>query len=71
MANKDDGGLGLVNIRVKHEALLYGWIKDCETNPQIANLANTFLGDYVKDSVIWHFNLKSDHSQEIFKGTSF
>ena len=28
--NKEDGGLGLVDIKTKHRALICNWIKHCE-----------------------------------------
>ena len=70
-ANKEDGGMGLVNIRVKHESLLANWIQDCKNNPQIGNLAKHFLGEMVQDDYIWSLNISFKDSQKCFRGVSF
>ena len=71
MLNKEDGGLGLVNIQIKHEALLYNWINDCREFENIRNLAAYHLGKYVTDNSIWGFNLNKLDSQCCFRGNSF
>ena len=47
MLNKEDGGLGLVNICVKHESLLCNWITDCDMYDKICNLARYYLGGWL------------------------
>ena len=69
--SKVNGGLGLVDIKSKHEALLCNWITDCEQNQSISNLAEAFLGPAVKDSLIWQFNLTQKESKKLFPGNSF
>ena len=69
--NKDEGGLGLVNIRMKHEALLCNWIVDCKKFDSIRNLARYFLGSFVEDGSIWQFNLNVQDSEKLFPGNSF
>ena len=71
MLNKDEGGLGLVNIRLKHDALLCNWIMDCERYDNIRNLAQYFLGPFVEHGNIWRFNLNGQDSRKLFPGDSF
>ena len=52
---KEDGGLGLVDIRAKHKSLLFNWILDTMHYPKIQNLAKYFLGPYIQDERIWQF----------------
>ena len=69
--NKSDGGLGLVNIRMKHKALLCNWITDCKKFPMIRNLAEYHLGPCVVNGHIWEFNLNIKDSRSCFPGKSF
>ena len=69
--SKEEGGLGLVNIRKKHEALLIGWVKDCQQHDKIRNLATYFLGNSVNDGQIWKWNLNSADCQTLFPGDGF
>ena len=69
--SKKEGGLGLVNIRIKHESLLCSWINDCKDNKQIGNLAKAFLGNVVDGNQIWEFNLRRCDSEQMFPGDSF
>ena len=41
---KEDGGLGLVDIRAKHKSLLFNWILDSMHFEKIQNLTKYFLG---------------------------
>ena len=68
---KEDGGLGLVDLKIKHRALLFNWIKDCSKFPEIANLAKSFLGNYVQEGILWQFNLTRKDGEKYFKGQSF
>ena len=67
--SNQDGSLNLVDIRKKHESLLYNWINDCEHNAQIKNLAEYFLGPHL--DTIWQYSLRKEDSVKIFKGDSF
>ena len=72
-ANREEGGLGLVNVESKHKSLLFNWLSDCRKFPNIANLARTFLGaknDYELEKC-WNENLTMQDSTEIYPGTSF
>ena len=71
MLNKEDGGLGLVNIRVKHESLLCNWIIDCDKHEKIHNLAKYYLGETVEGGLIWKFNLSFKDSKKYMPGHSF
>ena len=68
--SKDNGGYGLVDIKAKHQALLFTWISDCR-NPQILNLAQAFLGKSVQEGVVWNFNLNKKDSKTVFGCKSF
>ena len=70
-ANREDGGLGLVDMASKHQALLYNWVNDCFKYPIIGNLAQAFLGDKFSLECIWKTNLKGKDSKELFPGSSF
>ena len=71
MKNKEDGGLGLVDIRKKHVSLLFNWVNDCQSNLQIGNLAEWFINKHVKDGKIWKFNLSARDSKQIYKDRTF
>ena len=43
MLSKENGGLGLVNLRLKHQALIMGWIKKCKYDEILYKLAQHFL----------------------------
>ena len=70
-ANKEDGGLGLVDVKTKHFAILCNWLNDCESNLEIKNLAKVFLGETVCDNLIWQFNLSGHDSKLIFRAIVF
>ena len=69
--HKSEGGLGLVDIKSKHEALLYNWIVDCKRYNNIKTLAQAFLGKSVTDDVIWKCNMSYKDSKMIFVGDTF
>ena len=69
--SKEDGGLGLVNIKVRHEALLCNWVKDAIECEQIRNLAEYHLGRLVREGRIWQLNLNQKDSVCLFNGNSF
>ena len=66
--NREDGGLGLVNIRTKHQALLCTWIRDAIDYPDIRNLAEYYLGNNMK---VWCYNLTGSDSQKMYPGDNF
>ena len=72
-ANKECGGLGLVNIVSKHTSLLLNWIIECREHREIANLAITALGVKNIDDLerIWASNLTKTDSKTTFPGGSF
>ena len=63
MSRKIDGGLGLVNIKVKHKALICSWVTECERNAHIRNLAEYFLGTVVNNEIVWCLNLTRKDSE--------
>ena len=71
--NKEDGGLGLIDLQTKHKSLLLSWMLECKNNALIANLANSALGvSHPSDPMwIWSLNLNGEDSQLIFPGNSF
>ena len=69
--NKEDGGLGLVNIKVTHQALLCNWATECFNIHPIMNLASTLLDPKVKEKWFWSLNLTRKDAEHIFPGTSF
>ena len=69
--DRKDGGLGLVDIKTKHESLLCNWINDCEEFEQIRTLAEYHLGPSVQRNLIWEVNLTRKDSQICFPGNSF
>ena len=69
--NHEDGGLGLVNIRTKHKALLFNWICDSISDNAISNLAIHFLGDKMCEGAVWRMNLSKRDSKDFCKGSSF
>ena len=68
---KKEGGLGLVDIKTKHEALLVNWINDFNSIPQIGNLAMYFIGVHVTGGNIWQFNMTQKDSEQMFPGSGF
>ena len=68
---KEDSGLGLVNIKEKHKALLFNWINDALMNAKIENLAICFLGEHAKEGQIWRYNCNLRDSKLFFPGSSF
>ena len=69
--HKNDGGLGLVDVKIKHESLLVNWINDCVEHEEINNLAAYFLGPFMIDNVIWQLNLNESDSVQHFPGNDF
>ena len=69
--NKFEGGLGLVDIRTKHVALLTNWIIDCKENHNIENLAVNSFGIMVLEGQIWKLNLTKKDSEILFPGNTF
>ena len=66
--SKTDGGLGLVDLKAKHQSLLFSWILDCRNNSQISNLCKTSLR-YEPDWV-WSANL-NEHDSKLLFGNTF
>ena len=64
---KHFGGLGLVDIRKKHLALLINWIKIAKTNKEIWVLARNHFGDYMENDFIWKCNISPDDVKLNFK----
>ena len=62
--SKELGGLGLVDIRVKHKLILAKWVKYAQTDMVIHELANEALDGWCVKDFIWKVNLsKEDISQ--------
>ena len=54
---KSAGGLGLVDFRAKHTALLVNWVSRIRSNPILHELAAYFIGNHVENDMIWKYNL--------------
>ena len=67
--NKNDGGLGLIDIRTKHEALLYNWVVDSKYNANIKNMMDGFLG--LDSELLWECNLTGKDSKKYIPGNTF
>ena len=69
--NKDHGGLCLISLQFKQNALLCKWPVFCHNNRKIRNLARAFLGELVNENYIWKLNLSIKDSETIFNGKTF
>ena len=69
--SKKEGGLGLVNLKQRHKALLFNWIAACINNENMFNLASYFIGKTIDPSLIWELNLTKKDSVKTFPGVSF
>ena len=56
---KHNGGLGLVDLKARHQALLFKWIKIIHKDQKIGSLANFFLGNVNISSDLWTCNVKT------------
>ena len=71
MLNKEAGGLGLVNLRLRHQSLLINWIKIIQGNTQVRNLAKYFLGEALEDNAIFKVNLNKKHINQLYPKHNF
>ena len=69
MQPKDQGGLGLVNLRYKHKSLLIKWVQIARQNASIKTLANASLG-YDLDLLI-RANLNKKDCNKLFPKGNF
>ena len=66
--NKDQGGMGLVDLKAKHQSLQIAWIKKIHTNPEVESLACFFLGrDYILNDSLWKANMCESDARKIGK----
>ena len=66
--DKSQGGLGLVDLVAKHQALQFNWIKRINENPEIRALANYFLGEHVvNENLIWKANISQADAKAMGK----
>ena len=70
-ANKEDGGMGLMDIERKHTALMLTWQRQCIDNECVRNLAEAFLGPWASSTWLWKLNLNEDDCRKKFCGDSF
>ena len=70
-AGKYEGGVGLVDIKAKHKALLFNNILDAKKDVQIKNLVVTLLGESAQNDNIWEFNMNMPDSKKTFRGEGF
>ena len=54
---KEHSGLGLVDLKAKHNSLIINWVKLTKTNPIISELAKFFLGNKLDVQEYWQCNL--------------
>ena len=70
--SKENGGLGLADLKAKHNSLLLNWTTIMYQDSKIGNLANYYLGDEVNDKILWLFNLNErDMALKYSNCTSF
>ena len=67
--SRENGGLGLVNLVKKYQALSTSWIYLCITNPSCCNLAEYFLK--VPERMIWKCNLSKQDAENMFSEAYF
>ena len=63
--SKEQGGLGLANLKMRDRAMKISWIKILENSPKVANLAYNFLEPKM-GSDIWLCNLNSKDIDLLF-----
>ena len=56
--NKDDGGLGLVNLQVKEKALKIAWVQTLKKDVELSNLVYSCITPELKEK-IWECNLST------------
>ena len=69
--SKNNGGLGLVDLRAKQISLMLRWVKLYFENSTICNIANQFLGAKAKEHDIWSCNLTEEDAQVIIPTNSY
>ena len=65
-ANKDSGGLGLIDLEKKESSLKATWPKILQANPKFAVTAYELINSDLQDN-IWRCNLKAEHCQLVTK----
>ena len=68
--NKENGGLGLVDLKKKHDALKVAWVTRLHKKEKIANLAYELLKNQYGHHV-WLCNLKPKELSELFSLDNF
>ena len=69
-ANKEDGGLGLANLQVKHKALRIQWVYKTFENPLIAAMANDSLDNQIGEK-LWEAHLTKTDIHSMFPRNNF
>ena len=64
-ANRDDGGAGLADIKLKDRALKTSWLKILQTDSMLAECANKNLGGIQED--IWRVNIAPKDVIKMFR----
>ena len=68
---KQFGGLGLVNLEIKHKALNVKWVQTMARNDKIKNLAKQFLNMDKIFEIMWNCNLSINDARKINLNTGF
>ena len=68
--NKDQGGLGLINLQAKQGALKAQWIFDIQQNDIMKYLADYFLGNKANE-LLWQTNMLKEDVKKHFKVQNF
>ena len=68
--NKESGGLGLVNLRIKDMSLKCSWVVLLQVNPCFASMIYCIYDIKLQD-VIWKCNLDPHDAIEVFKDECF
>ena len=66
----DNGGAGLVNMRLKHKALRIQWVAKIKHNETLCNIAKNFLKTEL-EQLVWEASMTRKQICEIFKHDNF
>ena len=59
MCSKQNGGLGLANLQLRHKSILLSWINHVKENSIISELANYFTDNLFSSGLLWKLNLNA------------
>ena len=68
---KEQGGLGLVDIKAKHQSILLKWVKYAKEDKVIHELANEALNGLCENNMIWEVSLETKDISQLKLKNSF